>query len=49
MKKAASPESADPGDDPAPAEGISLRQRAKPFLDMLRRCDAAQADVVWGV
>lgn len=32
-----------------PPESVSLRQRAKPFLDMLRRCHAAQADVVWGV
>ncbi len=38
-----------PEEGQLPAEEISLRQRAKPFLDMLRRCDAAQADVVWGV
>lgn len=49
MKKAAGTQGADPVDGQAVAEGISLRQRAKPFLDMLRRCDAAQADVVWGV
>ena len=49
MKKAPGSDGADSADDPSPAESIGLRQRAKPFLDMLRRCDAAQADVVWGV
>jgi hypothetical protein len=29
--------------------GVSLRQRAVPFLDMLRRCSAAKAEIVWGV
>ena len=28
---------------------VSLRQRAVPFLDMLRRCQAAGQDIVWGV
>ncbi len=49
LKKAAGAEGAEPVDGQPPTESISLRQRAKPFLDMLRRCDAAQADVVWGV
>ena len=31
------------------AEGVSLRQRAVPFLDMLRRAEKAKEDVVWGV
>ena len=30
-------------------EGVSLRQRAVPFLDMLRRCEKAQQEIVWGV
>ena len=30
-------------------EGISLRQRAVPFLDMLRRCEKAGQEIVWGV
>ena len=30
-------------------EGISLRQRAIPLLDMLRRCAQADKEVVWGV
>ena len=31
------------GRDPA----VSLRQRAVPFLDMLRRCQAQNAEVTW--
>ena len=49
MKKAAGTEGAEPRDGQSSTDSISLRQRAKPFLDMLRRCEAAQADVVWGV
>jgi regulator of protease activity HflC (stomatin/prohibitin superfamily) len=33
-----------PGHDP-----VSLRQRAVPFLDMLRRASAAGKEIVWGV
>jgi hypothetical protein len=36
------------GDVPA-ADRVTLRQRAVPFLEMLRRCHAAQKEVVWGV
>ena len=28
---------------------VSLRQRAQPFMDMLRRCQSDGDDVVWGV
>lgn len=28
---------------------ISLRQRATPFIDMLRRCEKDGAEIVWGV
>lgn len=28
---------------------VSLRQRALPFIDMLRRCEAAGKEIVWGV
>lgn len=30
-------------------EAVSLRQRAAPFLEMLRRCEAADKEIVWGV
>jgi len=49
---------ADPTAQEAPAESqgqpddahdrVTLRQRAAPFLDMLRRSAAEDADVVWG-
>lgn len=36
--------------EPAPRfEGLALRQRVVPFIDMLRRAHAEEADVVWGV
>jgi hypothetical protein len=31
-----------------PAE-VSLRQRARPFMDMLQRCQKAGESIVWGV
>ena len=43
---------ADEDDDEAKAEGrdnISLRRRAWPFMEMLRRAQAANTPVVWGV
>lgn len=42
----APPESQGQPDD-AP-DRVTLRQRAAPFLDMLRRSAAEDADVVWG-
>lgn len=30
-------------------EAVSLRQRALPFIDMLRRCEKAGHEIVWGV
>lgn len=37
------------GEVPPRFEGITLRQRAVPFIDMLRRCHKAGKDIVWGV
>jgi hypothetical protein len=37
------------GEAPAPSEGISLRQRTVPFIDMLKRCHQADKEIVWGV
>src|SRR5258706_14165390 len=37
------------GEAPPKLDGVSLRQRAVPFLDMLRRCEQASAEIVWGV
>ncbi len=33
--------------DLPPSDTISLRQRALPFLDMLRRCEQAGKEIVW--
>jgi hypothetical protein len=30
-------------------EGISLKQRALPFIEMLTRCHKADMEIVWGV
>ncbi|MFO1264101.1 MAG: DUF1840 domain-containing protein [Rhodoferax sp.] len=38
------------GEDPPHNDGaVSLRQRALPFMDMLRRCHQADQEIVWGV
>ena len=37
------------GEVPPRFEGVSLRQRAVPFIDMLRRCAQADKEIVWGV
>lgn len=37
------------GEAPPRAEGISLHQRAVPFIDMLQRCHHADKEIVWGV
>jgi len=37
------------GEKAARPDGISLRQRAVPFIDMLRRAAKAGHDIVWGV
>ena len=37
------------GQAPPRFEAVSLRQRALPFMDMLRRCAKAGHDIVWGV
>jgi len=37
------------GEKAGKAEGISLRQRAVPFIDMLRRAEKDGEDIVWGV
>ncbi|HYF21373.1 MAG TPA: DUF1840 domain-containing protein [Ramlibacter sp.] len=37
------------GQVPPKFDAVSLRQRAVPFMDMLRRCDKAGKEIVWGV
>lgn len=48
--RAAAAADADPEEAPgARSEGVSLRQRVWPLVEMLRRCHAARAVIVWGV
>jgi hypothetical protein len=37
------------GQVPPKFDAVSLRQRAVPFLDMLRRCEKEGKEIVWGV
>lgn len=48
-RRAAQAEAAAEGKELPEPEGVSLRQRATPFIEMLRRCQAAGKDIVWGV
>jgi Domain of unknown function (DUF1840) len=36
-------------DEPIVLQGVSLSQRAAPMLKLLKRCQAEESDVVWGV
>lgn len=48
-RKKADQEAQAKGEKAAQPEGISLRQRAVPFVDMLRRAEKEGQDIVWGV
>ena len=48
-RKAAVDEARAGGTVPPEFDGVSLRQRTAPFIDMLRRCHQASVDIVWGV
>jgi hypothetical protein len=37
------------GQVPPKFDAVSLRQRAVPFIDMLKRCSQAGKEIVWGV
>ena len=34
---------------PQKSDAVSLRQRTVPFIDMLKRCQKAGKEIVWGV
>jgi len=40
---------ADDADVSAPSGGVTLRQRAWPLVEMIKRSRAEDADIVWGV
>lgn len=42
-------EAAEAGEPLPPREGVTLRQRAWPMVEMLKRCHAADKEIVWGV
>ena len=37
------------GRSPGPRDGVSLRQRAWPMVEMMKRAHAAGKEIVWGV
>jgi hypothetical protein len=39
----------DGGDPASQAERVTLRQRVLPMIEMLRRCEKANREIVWGV
>ena len=48
-QKAASAQAQSEGKVAPRLEGVTLRQRAHPFIEMLRICDKAGQEIVWGV
>lgn len=48
-QKAARDDAVARGEEPLKPEEVSLRQRAAPFIEMLRRCQKADREIVWGV
>ena len=48
-RQAAIDEAKAKGQVPPKFDAVSLRQRAVPFIDMLKRCEKAGKEVVWGV
>jgi hypothetical protein len=47
--KATAQAAKDNGENAPRRDAVSLRQRAAPFLDMLKRCQKADREIVWGV
>jgi hypothetical protein len=49
QQRAAIDEAKARGENPPRFDPVSLRQRAQPFVEMLRRSEKAGAEIVWGV
>jgi len=49
QRKEAEREAAAEGRKLGPRDGVTLRQRAWPLVDMMKRAHAADEDIVWGV
>ena len=48
-RRTAEAEARERGEELPPDHAVSLRQRAAPFIEMLRRCQKADKEIVWGV
>lgn len=48
-EEAARKDSPDDEGKPAKGDGVSLRQRAWPLVEMMKRAHAANENIVWGV
>lgn len=48
-RQVASAQAVAEGKEPPKFEALGLRQRALPFIDMLRRCEQAGEPITWGV
>jgi hypothetical protein len=48
-RAAAEKEAAAAGQKLGPRDGVSLRQRAWPLVEMMKRSAAEDADIVWGI
>jgi hypothetical protein len=48
-QQAARAEASEKGEDQPEDESVHLRQRAAPFIEMMRRCMEAQREIVWGI
>ena len=49
QRRKAEAQAVDQGRTPPRADGVTLRQRTWPFLDMLKRANGEDAAIVWGV
>ena len=49
LKRQRAEDALEHGEAPDQPNGISLRQRATPFIDMLKRCLKEDKEIVWGV
>jgi len=49
QRKQAEADAAAEGRQLGPRDGVSLRQRAWPLVDMMKRAHAAGQEIVWGV
>ncbi|HUG21658.1 DUF1840 domain-containing protein [Piscinibacter sp.] len=48
-RRQAQADAAAEGKTPPPGDGVSLRQRAWPLVEMMKRAIAADEEIVWGV